>query len=83
MERGYASDWHRCDAIRGNRSTAVSTANGKPLSTALPRVRIGGKFFTRTRQRFRVQGVTYGPFAPNADGEPFPAPDRVTRTSRA
>lgn len=27
--------------------------------------------------RFSVQGVTYGPFAPNALGEPFPAPEKV------
>jgi GT2 family glycosyltransferase len=38
---------------------------------------VDGKFFTRGGQRLRVQGVTYGPFAPNAGGLPFPEPGRV------
>src|SRR5262245_23960371 len=42
-----------------------------------PRVRIDGKFFARGQERLRVQGVTYGPFAPNLPGEPFPPPDVV------
>src|SRR5262249_62321311 len=37
---------------------------------------VDGKFLTRGGQRLRVRGVTYGPFAPTADGEPFPQPDR-------
>jgi O-antigen biosynthesis protein len=41
------------------------------------RVRVDGKFFSRGGGRFRVQGVTYGPFAPDAAGRPFPAPSRV------
>ncbi len=41
------------------------------------RVRIEGKFFARGRQRLRMYGVTYGPFAPNADGQPFPDSQRV------
>jgi GT2 family glycosyltransferase len=36
-------------------------------------VQLEGKFFQRDGRRFRVQGVTYGPFAPNEQGEPFPA----------
>jgi GT2 family glycosyltransferase len=39
-------------------------------------VRVDGKFFARDGQRFRVQGVTYGPFSPLFE-EPFPAPERV------
>lgn len=35
-------------------------------------VRVDGKFFSAGGRRFRVQGVTYGPFAPDAAGEPFP-----------
>jgi GT2 family glycosyltransferase len=35
------------------------------------RVRVDGKFLTRGGRRLRVQGVTYGPFAPNEAGEPF------------
>jgi O-antigen biosynthesis protein len=41
------------------------------------RVRLDGKFFARGLQRLRIHGVTYGPFAPGADGEPFPAQQRV------
>src|SRR5436305_1802377 len=41
------------------------------------RVRVDGKFFARGGRRLRVHGVTYGPFAPNADGEQFPDPQRV------
>jgi GT2 family glycosyltransferase len=39
---------------------------------------IDGKFFTRAGVRFRVRGVTYGPFAPDANGDQFPAPLQVT-----
>jgi GT2 family glycosyltransferase len=41
------------------------------------RLRVDGKYFARGGRRVRVQGVTYGPFAPNDNGEPFPAPDRI------
>jgi GT2 family glycosyltransferase len=40
-------------------------------------LRVDGKFFARAKQRVRIQGVTYGPFAPNAAGQPFPSADRV------
>jgi GT2 family glycosyltransferase len=41
------------------------------------RVRVDGKRLARAGQRLRVRGVTYGPFALNALGEPFPEPERV------
>jgi GT2 family glycosyltransferase len=41
------------------------------------RVRLDGKFFARGSERLRVQGVTYGPFAPDAEGHQFPSPERV------
>ena len=41
------------------------------------RVRIDGKFFARSGHRLAVQGVTYGPFAPDAEGQPFPSRQRV------
>jgi hypothetical protein len=43
------------------------------------RPQVAGKFLERGRQRFRVRGVTYGPFAPNAAGHPFPAATAVAR----
>jgi GT2 family glycosyltransferase len=41
------------------------------------RVRVDGKFFARGKQRLRVRGVTYGPFAPDAAGDAFPSADAV------
>jgi GT2 family glycosyltransferase len=40
-------------------------------------VRVDGKFLVRGNRRVRVQGVTYGPFAPDHQGEQFPTPRRV------
>src|SRR3954465_12458275 len=47
-----------------------------PLSASY-RARVDGKFFSRGKQRFRVQGTTYGPFAPDANGDQFPSLQRV------
>jgi O-antigen biosynthesis protein len=41
------------------------------------RARTDGKFFVRGDQHLRVRGVTYGPFAPNDNGEAFPRPEQV------
>src|SRR5262249_37748598 len=41
------------------------------------RVSVAGKLFARGARRMRLQGVTYGPFAPNARGEPFPTSERA------
>src|SRR3954447_822106 len=38
------------------------------------RVRRDGKFFRLGEQKFYVKGVTYGPFAPDANGEYFASP---------
>ncbi len=43
------------------------------------RVRVDGRFFRTDSQRFIVRGVTYGTFAPNSAGEPFPEPDAARR----
>ncbi|MCC6233460.1 MAG: glycosyltransferase [Verrucomicrobiales bacterium] len=40
--------------------------------TASNRVRVDGRFFRAGRDRWRLRGVTYGSFARNAAGEPFP-----------
>jgi hypothetical protein len=48
-----------------------------PPSSSRPQV--VGKFLERGAARFRVQGVTYGPFAPDRDGQPFPPPQCVAR----
>src|SRR5688572_23548349 len=41
------------------------------------RVRVDGIRFSRGGRRFRVQGVTYGPFAPGRDGTQFPVADQL------
>jgi cellulose synthase/poly-beta-1,6-N-acetylglucosamine synthase-like glycosyltransferase len=44
-----------------------------------PRVSVDGKFFRRGAQKFHAKGLAYGPFVPNADGEPFASPDQTVR----
>src|SRR5262245_52141000 len=60
-------------------ATLCDSPPGAPqaLTFAAP-ARIDGKQFARGTQRLRVQGVTYGPFPPGADGHPFPNPERVS-----
>ncbi len=40
-------------------------------------VRVQAKFFHEGDRKFFVQGVTYGPFAPDADGHHFGTPDKA------
>lgn len=41
------------------------------------RVRVRAKFFFEGERKFFVKGTTYGPFAPDADGDYFGSPERV------
>ena len=41
------------------------------------RVRVEGKSFVLGGRKVRIRGVTYGPFEPGADGQPFPGPGRT------
>src|SRR2546423_326408 len=41
------------------------------------RVSVDGKFFRLGQMKFYVKGVAYGPFAPNADGQPFASPEQT------
>ncbi|HEV8542559.1 MAG TPA: glycosyltransferase [Verrucomicrobiae bacterium] len=50
-----------------------------PSPPSKARVRIDGKFFRLAGKKFHVKGVTYGPFAPNAQGEFFAPRDQVIR----
>jgi len=62
------------------RETVGAVALTDPgLAWARRRARVDGKFLAVGDRRLRLQGVTYGPFAPNPQGEPFPAPGRVAR----
>ena len=47
--------------------------------TSHARVRVDGKFFRLGAKKFYAKGVTYGPFAPNTQGEFFSSPDQTTR----
>jgi Glycosyl hydrolases family 2, TIM barrel domain len=55
-----------------------ATRTGAP-ALAAHRVRVQGKYLARGANRLRIRGVTYGPFAPNAAGEPLPAPGRARK----
>ncbi|MEN9674374.1 MAG: hypothetical protein RIS76_270 [Verrucomicrobiota bacterium] len=48
-------------------------------SPRLDRVRVDGKFFRLGDRKFHPKGVTYGPFAPNADGEALASPEETRR----
>src|SRR5688572_6697907 len=41
------------------------------------RVRALGKFLTLGGEKWYIRGLTYGPFAPNLRGEPFPEPQQI------
>jgi glycosyltransferase involved in cell wall biosynthesis len=42
-----------------------------------PRVNVDGKFFRFGGRKLYVKGVAYGPFQPNAAGEPFGSPEQT------
>src|SRR5512135_1750171 len=42
-----------------------------------PRVSVDGKFFRLREDKFYAKGVAYGPFAPNAAGQPFASPEQT------
>jgi hypothetical protein len=46
-----------------------------PSYEPLGRPAIRGKCFVRGERKFRIQGVTYGPYAPSDDGVQFPSPE--------
>ena len=56
-----------------NGATAISEA------PSIERVCVDGKFFRLGERKFHVKGITYGPFAPNANGEMFASPEQTAR----
>ena len=54
-------------------------ASEAPPSSPFPRVVSDGKFLRLGHERFLIKGITYGTFAPDADGYQFPALDQVDR----
>ena len=58
-------------------ATATSPADWQPRTS--PAIEVQGKFFFSGGKKHFVKGVTYGPFAPGADGAQFPEPARVAQ----
>ncbi len=48
-------------------------------ASSRPRVTVDGKFFRLGDKKFYVKGLAYGPFAPNAAGQPFASPEQTAR----
>ena len=57
--------------------TGLPIANVRQAVAARPVAH--GKFLFIGAEKFWIRGVTYGTFAPDANGFPFPAPDQVER----
>ncbi len=56
---------------------------GAPTSPSAARVCVAGKFLAVAGERFLVKGVSYGTFAPDADGVQFPSRQQVSSDFRA
>ena len=50
---------------------------GSAPLTSREKVKPSGKFFYLNADKFVLKGVTYGPFAPSAEGAPFPERRKV------
>ena len=59
--------------------TVSAAAQRSAVASTRPRPRVDGKFIAVGENRLRLRGVTYGTFAPDAEGRRFPAPDVVER----
>src|SRR4249920_3323755 len=60
------------------RSVSRPSVHHNVVEAAPDRLHVNGRLFVRNNQRVWLRGVTYGPFAPNSQGDPFP-PRRVVR----
>ena len=60
-------------------SKTFAPGRSRRAEVSTSRVWRDGKFFRLGTAKFHVKGVTYGPFAPNANGEYLPDPDQVRR----
>lgn len=60
------------------RGVSSSCAPQSVAAVSLDRLQVDGRLFARGNQRVWLRGVTYGPFAPNSQGDPFP-PRHVVR----
>src|SRR5689334_4051617 len=62
-----------------SRRNVVAVGRKRRVEPATDRVRRDGKFFRLGENKFYVKGVTYGPFAPNAEAEPLPSPEHTRK----
>ena len=53
------------------------TGRSRRAEAVTSHIRRDGKFFRLGADKFYVKGVTYGPFAPNADGDYLPSPGQT------
>jgi O-antigen biosynthesis protein len=60
-----------------NRDVLLAGSRSRQAEPVGNRVRRDGKFFRLGAEKFTVKGVTYGPFADNAAGEPFKTPEQT------
>src|SRR5687768_7570717 len=51
----------------------------REIDTPLSRLTVSGKFLQAGDERFRVKGVSYGTFAPDAGGHCFPSASGIAR----
>lgn len=56
---------------------AKSSVASPTVSGGTQRLRTAGKYLVRGDSRFFLDGVSYGPFAPNSRGEPLPEDGRL------
>lgn len=61
----------------GSVTKAVTLANHVDSLTA--RARVDGKFLAVNQRRFLIKGVSYGTFAPDANGEQYPSTPQINR----
>src|SRR5881394_383082 len=62
-------------------SPVLRTGGGRQrrVEPITDRVRRDGKFFRLGEKKFYVKGVSYGPFAPGPEGEPFASAEETER----
>jgi glycosyltransferase involved in cell wall biosynthesis len=65
-------------AVAATRTSESADGRRRTLSLT-NRVRRDGKFFRLGSEKFYVKGVTYGPFAPDGLGRPFPTREQVRK----
>jgi hypothetical protein len=61
------------------RQLVIGSGRARRVVPVTDRVWRDGKFFRLGTEKYYVRGVTYGPFAPNADGDPLPSLEQARR----